>query len=156
MKKAGWPKILFLLVIPFLFFGISPSTTELNALTSEVFLPVIVNKGAITFESSVILNPSDLEADVKTTVYATVAIDPSGLNKDSVELYASDALGAKGALVGQMKDDGQTSISGDDVLGDGVYTLKMEINNPSGMYYMRSLPWIRTGRSPLRVRWSCT
>ena len=46
-----------------------------------------------------------------------------------------------------MKDDGATSVSGDDVLGDGVYTLKVDLNKAGGYTTTGCSPWIRAARN---------
>jgi hypothetical protein len=118
-----------LLVIT-LFGGPTWSATRQN-------LPIIVQSLGPQFQSAPTPNPIDLESNVATTVFFTIAIGPTGLNKDSVTLYETDEAGNKGASVGVMRDDGATSVSGDDVLGDGVYTLKVDLNKAGGVYHYR-------------------
>jgi hypothetical protein len=129
-RKKTWMAWLGALLVITLFGGPAWSVSRQN-------LPIIVQSLGPQFQSAPTPNPFDLESNVTTTVYFTIAIGPTGLNKGSVTLYESDEAGNKGALVGVMKDDGSTSVSGDDVLGDGVYTLKVDLTKAGGIYHYR-------------------
>ena len=133
---VAWLGVLLLIT---LFSGPAWSSTRLN-------LPIIVQSLGPQFQSAPTLNPFDLESNVSTTVYATIAIGPTGLNKDSVTLFETDEAGNKGALIGAMKDDGATSVSGDDVLGDGVYTLKVDLTKLGGVYHYRAFALDTNGK----------
>ncbi len=128
-RKKPWMAWLGALLVITLFGG--------PAWSARLFLPTTIQSLGPQFQSAPTLNPFDLESNVATTVYFTIAIGPTGLNKDSVTLYETDEAGNKGALIGVMKDDGVTSVSGDDVLGDGVYTFKTDLTKAGGIYNYR-------------------
>ena len=63
-------------------------------------LPIIVQSLGPQFQSGPTPNPIDLESNVATTVIFTIAIGPTGLNKDSVTLHETDETGNKGVQSG--------------------------------------------------------
>lgn len=128
-RKKSWMVWLGALLVITLFGG--------PVWSNSLYLPVTIQSLGAQFQSAPTLNPFDLESDAAATVYFTIAIGSTGLNKDSVSLYETDEAGNKGAQIGVMKDDGATSVSGDDVLGDGVYTLKADLTKAGGVYHYR-------------------
>jgi hypothetical protein len=92
----------------------------------------------VDFQSAPTLSENKIEADVAETLLVTIAIDSDQLDENTVALYQSDKTGTKGAKLADLKDDGDFGgPSGDDVIGDNIYTAKLTVDEPTSkaLYY---------------------
>lgn len=99
---------------------------------------VITYNPTVDFQSAPTFSQNSIESAQPATIFFTIAIAEDGLDNNTVALHQSDAGGAKGDKLGDMKDDGDfNGASGDDVQGDNVYTLKITVNegNDNVLYF---------------------
>jgi hypothetical protein len=90
------------------------------------------------FPGAPVFRPPAIFTNEKIDVVATIAISPLGQLVDNyVVLVEADATGKIVGTVGQMLDDGMVERSGDEVLADGVFSLKFSYvcSQPNPVYF---------------------
>ncbi len=114
-----------------------PTVDEVETLIDTAVANIFAT---IEFQSEPTFSKNTVATGAAREVLVTIAVAPMTLDTASIGLYQSDANGAKGAKIGDMKDDGDfNGDSGDDVKGDGIFTAKLSINeSTAGFHYYRA------------------
>jgi len=90
------------------------------------------------FPGAPVFRPPAIFTNEKIDVVATIAISPLGQLVDNyVVLVEADQTGKIVGTVGQMLDDGMVERSGDEVLADGVFSVKFSYvcSEPKAVYF---------------------
>lgn len=124
--------------------GKDPLTGDPVTVTDEI---VVTRNPGYLFGGLPQVNPPALFVGQTETVYVTMAVGPFGdLAEDALTLRQVDASGAGNAVLGTMVDDGLVAVSGDEIQGDGVFTVKLSVTcDTAGPRYMRAVALARDG-----------
>lgn len=97
------------------------------------------------FENPVVLRPPALFVGETSKVFATIAIGPTVTLADNfLSLELVDRQGKPIMGLGQMKDDGDTGVSGDEIQKDGVYTAQFNLScSLPGPLYVRATATVK-------------
>ena len=104
------------------------------------------------------VSPPALFVGSSRPVLATLALGPFGvLGGTTLRLHQVDADGKSLKLLGDMSDDGNLAVSGDEIQGDGVFTLRVTLTcSAPGAQYLRALVPARGGDAwSAPVRFEC-
>ena len=93
---------------------------------------LITYNPSFPFENPVQVRPPAAFVGEAVKLFATVSRGPIGdLLDDALALEETDESGRWLRELGKMRDDGKVSVSGDEIQGDGVYTLQFDFACPS-------------------------
>ena len=86
---------------------------------------LLVHTPGFLFTGRPVARPDVAFVGTSVDVVFTLALGQSSLvGSDTVDLYGTQADGSPGKKIGTMKDDGDTWDSGDEIPGDGLFTLR--------------------------------
>ncbi len=115
--------------------GTLADSDQVVTVTDEI--TVTRNPGYL-FAAQPEINPPALFVGQTEIVYVTMAVGPFGtLAENALTLRQVDALGAGQTALGTMVDDGDVAKSGDEIQGDGVFTIKLSLtcSQPGPMHF---------------------
>lgn len=101
---------------------------------------IVTYNPTFSFQDRLRVNPNLVKVGKPTTVNAVIAIGKAqNIVKGSVKLLRVDDTGNTLKEYGQMLDDGQVAKSGDEITGDGLYSIKVPLNEAApGMVKLRA------------------
>ncbi len=113
-------------------------TDDLLTVSDEI---VITRNPGYLFQGLLEVNPPALFVGETEVVYVSMAVGLFGnLAQDSLSLRQVDSAGANPTELGIMVDDGATATTGDEIEGDGVFTIKLSVAcTKAGPKYFRAV-----------------
>lgn len=122
--------------------GKVPGTDEVVSVTDEI---LITRNPGYLFPGYLDVNPPALFVGDTEVVYVSMAIGPFGDRvQDTLSLRQVDANGGNPTELGPMVDDGETATTGDEIEGDGVFTIKLNVTcSAAGPKFFRALAQVR-------------